>query len=338
MSVYSREQLLAESDHARPHLECGRKLHGGFDARGNYVSPRAKERLAAIEDWRQGLLDRGAQLLDCTTDLLREPNFPNEEQQALLLRNGLQQKFWDELMITGIIEARGVALAEPNFRAPEMQALTETDLSGRALGHLGKGLLHAHGIDEAGDPATGVGGHDSMWFLIAELLFGPEAFPVPQAPDTISREVSQREMPQLPPEVEGMMMLLLNLLMIEIRAERAFCYFETVIGQADLFPGLDEDRRLLAKDMVNRIRQDEAIHVDYLKVVLAEFRELRWHSLQGGDVSGAELLDPLWQKVVHWHAVENFVANRPIARQRLQAQLQELGRPELFAELEALAA
>ena len=34
--VYSREQLLASHAYARPQLENGRRLHGGFDAAGRY--------------------------------------------------------------------------------------------------------------------------------------------------------------------------------------------------------------------------------------------------------------------------------------------------------------
>ena len=50
-----------------------------------------------------------------------------------------------------------------------------------AIGHLDRGLLLAHGLDEGGESADGpdgeaIGGHDVMWFVARDLAFGPGAF------------------------------------------------------------------------------------------------------------------------------------------------------------------
>ena len=44
----------------------------------------------------------------------------------------------------GVIEARGQALLE--FKAPNLRRIVVEDISATCMGHLNKGLLHAHGI------------------------------------------------------------------------------------------------------------------------------------------------------------------------------------------------
>src|SRR5690348_15150853 len=38
--LFTEAELLAEHTYARPQIEAGYRLHGGFDADGTYVSPR----------------------------------------------------------------------------------------------------------------------------------------------------------------------------------------------------------------------------------------------------------------------------------------------------------
>ena len=37
--LYTEPELYTEQEYARPHEVDGRRLHGGFDADGRYVSP-----------------------------------------------------------------------------------------------------------------------------------------------------------------------------------------------------------------------------------------------------------------------------------------------------------
>ena len=74
-----------------------------------------------------------------------------------------------------------------------------------------------------------------------------------------------------------------------------------------------------ATRMVGRIRQDEEVHVEYLRTVLSELRVLHFKALDGRP--GTDFLDPLWQTLLHWHAVENprlaRDQQRQLARERI---------------------
>jgi hypothetical protein len=204
--------------------------------------------------WTAALRERGGELFDADASLLTGARMPNVAQQTLLLENGIGRPFWNSLTITGKIEARGRVLAEMTF--PDLQNVIVEDISDMALGHLNKGLLVMHGIDEGGEPDKGIGGHDVMWFVARDLAFGENAFEDVEPPETISRpEAGQRLMPELPPEYEGMLSFLMNLLLIEFRAEIGFAATQDALRNPKLFT----DRRAEAEeaaDIVGRIRED----------------------------------------------------------------------------------
>ena len=56
--VRTEEELMREHDYARPHVEAGHRLHGGFDEEGKYVSPRTAVRWDAVRDWGNALRER----------------------------------------------------------------------------------------------------------------------------------------------------------------------------------------------------------------------------------------------------------------------------------------
>ena len=334
--VFTREEIEAEHDYATPHVECGLQLHGGFDEQGTYLSPRTLNRWTAISAWCDQLTARSVPIVEATTSLLTEPNFPNVDQQILLLKHGIEQSFWDSITITGLIEARGRALAE--FTAPDFQSIIEEDISGTALGHMNKGLLTAHGWDEGGRPETEVGGHDVMWFVARDLVFGRDAYPIPEAPSSIAREKAEREMEQLPMEHEALIAFLMNLLMIEVRAERAFQFYEEVIGSPETFVDKPKQSQQ-AIDLINRIRVDESVHVAWLRAAISEFRSYTVKTVVGDRVPGAEIIDPVWQKMVHWHAVEMHEAARPAAKAALKEKVLAVQNGDrLLEEFESLAA
>ncbi|HIG42067.1 MAG: hypothetical protein ABGY96_29310 [bacterium] len=316
--IYSKDELEAEIDYATPHMESGEKLHGGFDGDGNYVTPRTKYRWEAINAWTEQLKANQVEIIEATTALLTEPNFPNVEQQVFLIKNGVEQPFWDSLTITGLIEARGKALAELN--PPNFQEIIVEDISATALGHMHKGLMTSHGWDEGGRDGSGQGGHDLMWFVTRDLIFGKDKYPIPTPPASIGREKDEREMEELPAGHEALVSFLMNLLMIEVRAEQAFRFYESVIGNAKLFT----DKRAeaaLAVQLVNRIRMDENIHVAWLRAAVSEFRSFTIKTVSGEQVSGASILDPIWEKMVHWHSVEMHEANRENNRSELKKKI-----------------
>lgn len=316
--VWSREELLAEHGYARPHEAAGRALHGGFDEGGTYVPPRTLYRWPAIRAWQDALAARGFPLIEATTRLLSAGSYPTGEQQKLLLQHGLGETFWNSLTITGVIEARGRLLID--LPAPDFQKTVLEDLSSTATGHLVKGLLTAHGMDEGGDPRGTLGAHDEMWFAIRDLVFGANAYPFPEVPASIARPDGGRLAPDLPFGHEQLLSLLMNVLMIEIRAENGFAFTQRMLADPELF-GDRRDAAALGHELVERIRTDEAVHVAYLQLVLSELRSFTFVTSDGRHVPGADVIDPMWATLVHWHAVENPRLARVQMRDVLHARM-----------------
>ncbi|MFP6837238.1 MAG: hypothetical protein VB948_14165 [Pseudomonadales bacterium] len=175
-------------------------------------------------------------MFDADSTLLAGPRMPSIAQQCLLLREGVGRPFWNGLTITGKIEGRGRILAEMEF--PDLQEIIVEDISELALGHLTQGLLVAHAIDEGGEPDKGIGGHDVMWFVARDIAMGVGAYPDVEPPQSIGRpEEGKRWMPEIAPRYEGMLSFLMNLLMIEFRAEIGFANTQAILRTDDLFAG-----------------------------------------------------------------------------------------------------
>lgn len=331
--VYSRDELMRSHDYAEPQVVAGHRLHGGFLEDGTYVPPRALFRSAAVDAWSEALRARGGELLEANSALLAGIRFPTIAQQKLLLLEGLGQTFWNNLTITGMIEARGRILAELEF--PDFQKATDTDLSSWALGHLAP-LLVAHGIDEGGEPHLGIGGHDEMWFALRDLAFGDTTYPPPIVPENIARPESERAFPALRESYERTIEFLLNLLMIEFRAEIGFERTERLLRDPDLFVDRREEA-IEAAVVVDRIRTDERIHVTSLRLYLGELRALTLKTEDGGTVSGAEVVDTLWQRIVRWATVEQPPLAAEQQRELLTSRIREHGEADrVLVEFERL--
>lgn len=314
--VWTREEILADQAYAKPHIEAGYRLHGGFDAEGKYVSPRTLNRWPAIKAWSNALEARGNELVDSSQQLMVRGVFPNAEQQGFLLARGFGQTLWDALSVTGVIEARGRMLADAE--APDFQLIVEDDIFETAVAHLNKGLLRAHGLDEGGDVSRGEGGHDAMWFAVRDMLFGKRAFPHAKAPESLARPELGRLMPQIPFDYERWILLLMNVLMIEVRAENFFNFCTSVMRDPRNF----QDRRdvaMHAADLVDRIRQDEAPHVGYLTVVVSELRSFMFRTSSGERMKGSSFIDPVWRGMVQWHSVTNVDWDRAQTRKEFEA-------------------
>ena len=318
---FTSEELLASHDYASPQREAGFLLHGGFDAKGHYVPPRSLHRAPAIEAWTKGLLESGGQPLQTDASLLHGIRCPNAAQMKFLLTVGLGQTFWNTLTITGHIEARGRILADIAF--PEFQKYVVQDVSELAVGHLNRGLLRAHGLDEGGEPDKGIGGHDVMWFALRDLAFGPTDFPEPLVPENIARpEAATRQVPDVPEEIERTISMLLNLLLIEFRAELGFQLSEDMLRDPELFTDRRDEAEQAAV-LVGRIRQDEEIHVSSLKLILGEVRTLDFHTRDGKTLSGSDIVDPIWEAIVNWATLlqpqQNAEAQRQMLAERILA-------------------
>ena len=299
---YEPEELLRSHDYARPQVEAGHTLHGGFDAAGSYLPPRILVRKPALDAWTEALRARGGDLLPADSSLLSGVRYPSDAQQKLLIREGLGQTFWNSLTIIGMIEARGRVLADMVF--PEFQNAVTEDVAELAVGHLNRGLLRAHGLDEGGEPERGIGGHDVMWFALRDLAFGKTDFPQPVVPENIARpDANVPVFPDIPIQYERLVYFLLNLLMIEFRAERGFSSTERLLRDPELFPARRPEADHAA-EIVNRIRADEEIHVHSLRLYLGELRRLHFKTAGGGTRSGREIVDTLWEGIVKWATIE----------------------------------
>lgn len=333
---FSRDELLASHDFAREHVVAGHRLHGGFDAQGRYVPPRGLVRGPAIEAWTEALRARGGDLLTADASLLTGERATNEAQQKLLLVEGLGQTFWNLLTITGEIEARGRLLAEIQF--PDFAEAVVEPVAELAIGHLNGGLLEAHGVDEGGQPELDIGGHDVMWFALRDLAFGATDFPKPETPARIGRpDEEARLVPEIPLRFERTIAFLMNLLLIEFRAELNFRLTEELLRDPELFA----DRRahaLEAAEVVGRIRTDEAIHVDSLRLYLGELRSATFRTADGATIAGRTVIDRLWDGIVRWWTVEQpplaAAQQRAVMRARI---LRHADGARILARYEALA-
>ncbi|MBS0278368.1 MAG: hypothetical protein JSR81_12165 [Proteobacteria bacterium] len=318
--TYTTDEILAEHSYAQPHVEAGYTLHGGFDAQGHYISPRTLHRWPAIRAWENALRARGQDVVDTSQQLMTKGSYPSVAQQSFLLDLGLGQTLWDSLSVTGVVEARGKVLA--TAEAPDFQSIVKEDISQTATAHLNKGLFRAHGLDEGGDGVKG--GHDAMWFAVRDMLFGKHAYPHTEVPASLGRPDTGRLMPQIPPEYERCILMLMNVLMIEVRAEHFFNFCTTVMRDPRNFT----DRRAVAMhaaDLVDRIRQDEAPHVGYLTVVVSELRSFTFRTVDGKDVKGSTFIDPVWRGMVQWHAATNVDYDRAEKRKEFQQMFDKRG-------------
>ena len=334
--VYSQDELMQDHPDLQPHVILGQRVHGGFGADGAYQPPRALRRERALDAWTAALRDRGGDVFGADSSLLAGVRVVNVDQQRVLLRNGMGRWFWNQLTVTGKIEARGRLLADVAF--PDLQPVIVDDISEMAIGHLGRGLLLAHGLDEGGQPDIGIGGHDVMWFLARDLAFGADAYPDVEPPENIGRpDAGTRYMPELPPEIEGLISLLANLLIIEFRAELGFAESQAILRSPDVFTDRRDDAELAA-EIIERIRTDEEIHVRSLCVYLGELLSVTFRTNDGGTVSGRELIDRFWGGMVRWATVDQPALNAPQVRADVEAYISTHGEPErVLAEFDAVA-
>jgi len=315
--VFTEEELLSDHPDLAPHIVDGQRMHGGFRPDGTYQPPRALGREAALAAWEAALVARGGSMFAADASLLGGVRLPTVAQSRVLLRHGLGETFWNSLTITGKIEARGQLLADVQF--PSLAPHVVDDISEMAIGHLGKGLLKAHGWDEGGLP--GIGAHDAMWFAARDLAFGAGAYPDVDPPENIARpEAGTRFMPELPPEIEGLFSLLMNLLVIEFRAEIGFAASIDILRTPDLFEGrraqADE-----AAEIIDRIRADEDIHVRSLRLYLGECEAVTFRTIDGGTIPGRELIERFWGGLVRWATVDQPALVAEVQRELLHQRV-----------------
>ena len=295
---FTEAELLATDDVAEPVFAGGVRCHGGFDADGNYVSPRTKFRVPAIEAWQENhRKEFGTDIIDIPLETWPE-NFPNLEQAKFLIKSGVREPLIATLTRIGTVEGFGANIRLLN--PANMQRFFDESIQGTAIDHLGKGLFEAHGRDEAGFEEEA--GHKDMWFAARDIAFeSPTAKVDIEAmlarmgfgqPGSGNAGILDRTLPDdIDPDLELIASLMFRVLLIEIQAFHTFRWSEAWLSDNDLVAGDGEAARL-----VEYIRADETPHVGYLRTALTEMRDRTWIGTSGKKYAGTEMIEKLWRR------------------------------------------
>ncbi len=300
---WSEDELLASHETVEPLIAGGVRCHGGFDEAGQYVSPRTRHRVPAIEAWQQSHREQfGTEILDAPLDLWPEV-FPSVAQSKYLLREGVREPTISALTRIGTVEGFGSMIRA--VRVDNMQAHFEESIAGTAIAHLQHGLFEAHARDEAGWEDEG--GHKQMWFAARDIAFEDPvsddmtqlmlermgiapAGGKPPTPEEMRRNAeAMRRFPDIDLSLEMMLRRMVGLVLIEVSAFHTFAWAEAVLADTDVVAG---DGRGAA--LVSYVRADETPHVDYLRTALTEMRDRTFVGESGRKIAGTQVIGELW--------------------------------------------
>src|SRR5260370_12751371 len=156
---FSAEEILANVDTCEALVVKGVKCHGGFDADGQYRSPRTRFRVPAVEAWQlQHVATSGMPLFEIPADLI-SPHLPNVAQAKFLLKSGVREPMIRTLTEIAIVEGFGAMIRE--LPVPPLANFIREETTGTALAPLSGGLFAPPARDEAGWSEDG--GHRQMW-------------------------------------------------------------------------------------------------------------------------------------------------------------------------------
>ncbi|MBI1817047.1 MAG: hypothetical protein HYR72_18880 [Deltaproteobacteria bacterium] len=306
---YTYDEIVAECDFAS-RIRRGEVLfHGGLDQQGRYVPPRSRHRLDAIKAWTEQLAAQGHPTQVIRFEQLDLRFFPNVAQTKVLLRHGARSAMTRILTLIGITEGFG----NDGLRGlprPDWQPLFKESIENTCLAHLSKGLLDAHGNDEAGSATEA--GHDQMWYAIRDAALNnppvtPDMYenlpiapppgysgPAKPSPDAIGVGEMKFLFPTLNPMFELLLSVFTQLLVIELLAYGTFAWAKEVLSDPDCSAAPD-----FAPRMVDYITADETIHVSYLQCALAETRARTVIDQDGKEIPGATVIDAICNKILN---------------------------------------
>jgi len=338
---YSEHELLESHRYAEPLYAGGIRCHGGFDDDGRYVSPRTRNRVAAIEAWEEARAAAfGTPQLDLPLDRW-PPHYPNVAQARFLIANGIPGPIISTLTRIGTVEGFGGFIR--TLPIPDLSRCFDEDVRGTAMAHLERGLYEAHARDEAGFEDEG--GHKAMWFAARDVAFehpvdDDDLLAMPQRMGFSRPGSSNGAAPPprvLPDDVdadlEGVIEFMTRLLLIEISAFHTFAWAEEVLSDDDLVAGNGEAARL-----VSYIRADETPHVAYLKTTLSEMRDRTFLGSSGKRYPGTEMVGRIWDRAVADSLGARREANVKLALAEVEHALDgHPRRADLLAEFSSLA-
>lgn len=344
-TAFTPDELLASHAYAEPLIAGGVRCHGGFDADGNYISPRTKYRWPAIRAWQaQHRAQFGTDLLDVPLDAFAE-HYPSVPQAKFLLKQGVKLPLSLTLTRIGTVEGFGAGIRTVNL--PDLQACFVEEIDGTAMAHLGQGLYEAHARDEAGFEDEG--GHKQMWFAARDVALEEQPSeeqvremmvrqgelglisytPTPEQIANIQAQMMANRM--LPDDIdfalEVAIIRMTRLLLIELVAFLGFAWAEEVLSDTELVAGEGAAARL-----VSYVRADEAPHVAYLKCALSEMRDRTFRGTSGKTYAGTEMIDRIWQPLTHQFLVTRRLSRRNGAYATILQGLREHPRRDSILE------
>jgi hypothetical protein len=283
---FSTDEILANVDTREPLIVKGVKCHGGFDADGNYRSPRTAFRVPAIKAWQeQHVATSGTALFEIPADTV-SPQVPNVAQVKFLLKSGVREPMVRWLSEIAIVEGFGAMIRE--LPVPPLKTFIREDTAGTALAHLTSGLFEAHARDEAGWSEEG--GHRQMWDAARDAALSNPAISPEIYANIIARRGGQPAamFPELGEPVERLIRFMANVLAIEVFAASTFAWAEEILSDPEV-----SDAPHDAANLVRFIRSDEAPHVQYLRTALSEIQARTLLKLDGKPLSGRKVVNDL---------------------------------------------
>ena len=318
-TTYAADELLAEHAYDRPLVMDGVVCHGGFvgDA---YVSPRTRWRTPAIAAWQTQLPAGEVDAVLAPIVAQVPAHFPNAAQTRLLLRHGVTVPLVRVLTLIAMVEGYGGEVLRL-VSIPPLEERVRGPLAGTALAHLSP-LFEAHARDEAG--------HERMWTLARDIaLHHPH---VPDMAPALGAPGGTRLLPEIPADLETVILRMVGVLVIEVFAVEAFRWASEVLGDATLF-----DRHADARALIGYIQQDEAPHVGYLATALAELRCRTLVGADEGTVPGQAVIDRARDMIAAFQSGPRHRANVEFRTQVVERALADHPeRERLLAEFHTL--
>ncbi len=316
---FTEAELLSTHAVTEPLFAGGVRCHGGFDAAGDYISPRTEFRAPAIVAWQ----DHHKQVFG--KDRIEVPletwpaHYPNVAQARHLIEADVPQPLISTLTRIGKVEGFGANIR--NLRPTNVQRWFDEDVKGSAIDHLGRGLFEAHGRDEAGFEEEA--GHEQMWYAARDVAFGDRTTEIDMdalmdrlgfSPTAAAkRAAAPRLLPDdIEPELEMVAGLMVRVLMIEVSAFHTFAWADAWLSDHNLVAGDGK-----AAELVACIRADETPHVGYLATALTEMRDRTWVGTAGAKHAGADMFQLIWDRALNASTGDAAVANRAAAAQEV---------------------